>query len=208
MSESQLKGIENVSFVSGALCLDFTNTVHRFDSETATDEIVSYETLVRWAERSEAIDAATAISLNRQAAKDSDQADNAVRIAREFRRKLFHVFTALAADASPVPADLAAIRDFWQEALAASDLVPTDTGFKWQSDTGASLPAVLHNIVHSAIDLLQSPEISRIRLCGADDCTWLFVDRSKNGSRRWCQMDVCGNRAKAKRHYDRNRATS
>ena len=208
MSESPLKGIENVELVGGELCLDFTNTVHRFDREAETDEIASYDDLVKWAERAGAINPATASSLRERAAMNSRGADEALTNARDYRRALLRIFSTLSEGGSPAEVDLTVVRDVWAEALRASELVQTESGFAWRSDAGSSFDAVLNPIAHSSIDLLGSADIGRVRLCGAEDCTWLFVDRSKNRSRRWCQMDVCGNRAKAKRHYERNKATT
>ena len=53
--------------------------------------------------------------------------------------------------------------------------------------------------------LFESPEVARIRHCANAKCLWLFLDDSKNGSRRWCSMQLCGNRAKAHRHYLRGK---
>jgi len=58
----------------------------------------------------------------------------------------------------------------------------------------------------SALMLLEPGNRRRIRICA--NCSWLFLDRSKNGSRLWCDMTVCGNRRKAKRHYERKRAAT
>ncbi len=67
----------------------------------------------------------------------------------------------------------------------------------WESN------ARMGDIVRSTVELLTSDDLGRLRLCAADDCNWVFLDHSKNGSRRWCDMNVCGNRAKARRYYAR-----
>ena len=54
------------------------------------------------------------------------------------------------------------------------------------------------------LSLLSSGNLRRLRIC--PNCNWLFLDRSRNSSRLWCDMAVCGNRQKAKRHYLRHRA--
>jgi hypothetical protein len=58
-------------------------------------------------------------------------------------------------------------------------------------------------IVRSAVELLTSEDRSRLRVCAGEDCDWLFVDGSRNRSRRWCDMSTCGNRAKARRYHER-----
>jgi predicted RNA-binding Zn ribbon-like protein len=62
---------------------------------------------------------------------------------------------------------------------------------------------MLAPIVRAAAELLTSDDRARIRECGSETCFWLFMDHSKNGTRRWCDMKVCGNREKARRHYRR-----
>jgi len=61
-------------------------------------------------------------------------------------------------------------------------------------------------IVRSAADLLTSDKLHDVRACSAEDCRWLFLDISKNHSRRWCDMETCGNQAKARRHYRRKKS--
>jgi predicted RNA-binding Zn ribbon-like protein len=99
----------------------------------------------------------------------------------------------------------AAVRD----AAERRQIVATGRGFRWRwAGGGTSLESVLWPIARSAGELLASEERSQVRVCDADTCAWLFVDRSRNRSRRWCSMDSCGNRAKARRHYSRKRASS
>ncbi|MGH9333206.1 MAG: CGNR zinc finger domain-containing protein, partial [Vicinamibacteria bacterium] len=75
----------------------------------------------------------------------------------------------------------------------------------WEEDPGA-LDRMLGPVLRSAIEILTSPELGRLRVCDARDCDWLFLDESRNRSRQWCNMAVCGNRAKARRFYRRKRA--
>lgn len=80
-------------------------------------------------------------------------------------------------------------------------------GFSWRWRAPvSSLEAPLWPILQSAADLLTSADLARLRQCNGHNCTWLFLDRSKNKSRRWCDMQICGNRAKSRRHYARTRA--
>jgi predicted RNA-binding Zn ribbon-like protein len=68
------------------------------------------------------------------------------------------------------------------------------------ADTDDSLEAAT---AHSALGLICEPQPERMKICG--NCGWLFIDRSKNRSRTWCDMAVCGNRVKANRHYRRKK---
>ena len=93
------------------------------------------------------------------------------------------------------------------EALSHRRLEPGEDGFAWSWKDGAAgdLRTPLWPILESAATLLTSDDLGRIRECDADDCNWLFLDRSRGGNRRWCSMKSCGNRAKARRHYRREK---
>jgi len=70
-----------------------------------------------------------------------------------------------------------------------------------------SLEAILWPIAGSAGELLTSDDLGRVRQCGGKTCRWMFVDRSKNRSRRWCDLKVCGNRTKARKLYRRKKGS-
>lgn len=84
-------------------------------------------------------------------------------------------------------------------------LIATDSSFAWEWTETDQLEFILWQVVRSTADLLTSPERDRIRECAGEDCGWVFLDLSRNRSRRWCDMEDCGNRAKAHRHYDRKK---
>ena len=88
-----------------------------------------------------------------------------------------------------------------------SQIVSTADGFAWAwSDEQAALDPMLWRIARSAADLLTSGELGRVRECADEVCGWVFLDMSKNQSRRWCDMKECGNQAKSRRHYERIKA--
>jgi predicted RNA-binding Zn ribbon-like protein len=93
-----------------------------------------------------------------------------------------------------------------REALSRLEVAPAAGGFAWAwvADE-ASLDQVLWPVVRSAAQLLTSGELARVRECAREGCDWLFVDTSKNHSRRWCTMAVCGSRVKAGRYYRRKK---
>ena len=76
-------------------------------------------------------------------------------------------------------------------------------GVDWEWKSQNPVDSILWPIAQSAADLLTSPDLAAVRMCEAPDCAWLFLDQSRNRSRRWCDMKVCGNRQKARRHYQR-----
>jgi predicted RNA-binding Zn ribbon-like protein len=77
-------------------------------------------------------------------------------------------------------------------------------GTEWDS-AAEGLPKLLFPVLADAANLLASDRRERIRECASAECTMLFVDESRNSSRRWCDMNSCGNRMKARRHYARTR---
>jgi predicted RNA-binding Zn ribbon-like protein len=120
------------------------------------------------------------------------------------REAIYHLLSAMAHGHPRDPVDVATLNDALGDALAHARLSPLPDGFAW--DWGGADPSALDQmlwpVVQSAVDLLTSPELERVGEC-ADDrgCGWLFLDMTKNRSRRWCDMRDCGNRAKARRHY-------
>ena len=85
-----------------------------------------------------------------------------------------------------------------------------DGGFRWELETGAlrDLEGPLWPIVRSATDLLTSEHLLTVRECALETCSWLFLDHSKNLKRRWCDMKICGNRSKVRRHYARTKGSA
>ncbi len=123
------------------------------------------------------------------------------------REAIYRVFAAIAQGKAPVAADVAAINDWAIEALKHRHLMRSSGGYRWewQSDASHSLDRILWPIAIAAADLLTSEDVKQVRWCEAPECQWLFLDNSRNRSRRWCDMKICGNRAKARRHYQRIR---
>ena len=74
--------------------------------------------------------------------------------------------------------------------------------WSWR-DAADRLDSIIWPVVRSAADLLVSDEAARIRVCGGPDCGWMYVDRSRNGLRRWCEMESCGTREKSRRRARR-----
>ena len=190
----------------GTLCLDFANTVsHRSATEKRIDHLVNYGDLVDFAEQSRLASPALTRSLRAQASLKQGEAQSVCDKARSFRETVYRTFSAIAAG-KPVPhEDVKRIGDFALEALNHRRLTGTDGDYRWewQTDPGHFLDRVFWPVAQSAADLLTSRDRTAVRECRAPDCEWLFLDHSRNGSRRWCDMKSCGNREKARRHYQR-----
>jgi len=143
----------------------------------------------------------------RLGARDAAAAASAVARARALREALYALFSARAAGRSASRADLARVNAALAAALGELKVEPRDGGYGWSWERpGDPLTAPLRPIARSAAELLVSPELERVRECHGATCTWLFLDSSRNRSRRWCSMESCGNRAKARRHYRRRKS--
>jgi predicted RNA-binding Zn ribbon-like protein len=192
----------------GRTCLDFANTLSRRLEKQPLEYLERFEDLVSFGDQAEALDAGDAERLQAEAARDPDAAE-AVRVrAVALREALFLIFAALAAGQAP-PADaLALFNRELPDALAHLSIEATPDGCRWRWDShDGGMERVLWPVLRSAAELMASPkELATLRLCASESCAWLFLDKSRNRSRRWCAMNVCGNRDKVRRHYRRVRA--
>jgi predicted RNA-binding Zn ribbon-like protein len=191
----------------GWLCLDFANTAGWHASEQPTEYLQTYADLVSWAQTKGVLTPKEGETLLHQAAQRPAEAARLLRGAIDLRETLYRIFTAVIGEESPAPADLLTLNTALCKEASHLQIVAKQAGFVWDWTGVEDAPeALLAPIVHSAVDLLTSGDLSRVGQC-ADDrgCGWLFFDTSKNHSRRWCSMDDCGNRAKVKLHYNRQR---
>ncbi len=190
---------------SGWLCLDFANTVEWHASERPLERLTSYVDLVGWTRRIGLLPDRTTQQLLRAANQHPAEAAHTLERAIAVREAIYHIFAAVAQGHKPSTDDLATLNDELSRSLAKSQLQWKDTAFAWGwFGDEADLDQMLWWIARSAAELLTSEQLHRVGVC-ADDrgCGWLFYDTSRNRSRQWCSMSGCGNRAKAKRHYER-----
>lgn len=192
--------------IGGPLCLNFTNTAHGRGTPEHTDNLVDYVALIAWSRHADAIDAGEAERLLEAAHRHPRAAETVRRRAIELRERLHRCFLALRHRAKPEPADLVGINEELTHALPHARLKPGASGLAWVWDDEPTLDRMLWPIVRSATQLLTAPELPRVKQCAGHGCSWLFLDTSKNGSRRWCEMEVCGSRAKARAYYARRKA--
>jgi predicted RNA-binding Zn ribbon-like protein len=188
---------------SGRACLDFANT-----HDSAGEHLNVYSDLVAFAHQSQLITPDIGAWLHAESDREPLAAQRVLRRATQLRAAIYAVFSALAANAAPSAADLGLLNAELASSLAHARVVADGTGFAW-GWSGQGLDAPLWPVTRSAADLLTSDvDRPRVRECGGIDCRWLFLDTSKNRSRQWCSMASCGNRAKARRHYERRRTAS
>lgn len=198
--------IRPFKFIGGNAALDFTNSVQGWSGGLPRgDQLGDYDDLLAWGEAAGVIDRGTARRLRSEAAQRPREAARTLARAAELRRLLYRLFAAVAAGRHPAAADLQALNAALARALPHQVLVARGDGFAWAWEDSPALDAVLWPVLRAAADLLASDRRARLRECGGENCGWLFLDETKNRSRRWCEMSVCGNRAKARRHYRRAR---
>jgi len=201
-----LRGIEHLATVGGELCLDFINTVHHYDQNPLLDELANFDHLLAWALKVHLVDEATHNAFRNTAWEKPIVTAHKLAQIKQIRHHIYRVFVALDHHRMPDSDALDSLLSVWKTATARARFTPGLTGGHWTyPQDPANLVSLIHPVVSNALRLLESPDLPQIRLCEAHDCSWLFMDRSKNGSRRWCQMEVCGNREKAKRYYDKIR---
>jgi predicted RNA-binding Zn ribbon-like protein len=192
----------------GALCLDLVNTVSDWP-RASKDDLPNYRALVAWGRQSGVLADEEAERLSRSAARRPEAAARTFRKALDLRAGLYRIFAAVATGESPSARDLSAFNRLLGEAMVRLRVSRSKGGFEWgwSAENGA-LDRVLWPVLRSAAVLLTSDRRDRIRQCASDTCSWFFVDRSRGGQRRWCDMAVCGNRAKARRYYRRKKDRS
>ena len=190
------------------LCLDFVNSVERRRSGPPTDRLHGYAGLVSWARAAGVIGDLDAHRLLREAARRPSAADFAFRHALGLREAIYRVVSAAADRRLPRAGDVAILNGVIAQAGAAVQLAARDDRLQWTwRRERPALEQPLWLVARSAAHVLTSSLLATVRQCPAPDCGRLFLDGSRNRTRRWCDMRVCGNRAKARRHYARRRSS-
>ncbi len=185
-----------------AACLDYANTRMYRGSAAPLDQFSEWPKLLDWIAGTGALHAGAAADLRAWANADPARAAALFAAAIALRELVYRVFSAVASNVPVAEADLAALNQALTEAPRRARLARLGGAYVWRIEqVGLSAPALLAPVLWSAADLLVQAPHRRIRQCANPQCLWLFIDASKNGTRRWCDMAACGNRAKAHRHY-------
>ena len=191
----------------GVLCLDFVNTVHSRVDSTICDYIRDYGDLLRWLQKCQAVPPQVLSRLRELYATDSQGTQRVLKQARDIRELLYRIVSALAAGRAPLAADLNQFQSLAEKTWRHLRIEPEQNCWEWKwAAQAADLRHPLRLVVKSAVELLISDSVTRIKECPA--CGWVFLDQSKNGSRRWCSMQTCGSIDKASRYYYRKKKSS
>lgn len=202
-------GLSSIERVGGSLCLDFVNTRASHFDPAAREYLAGYADLVEWLRGCDGgLDPRPANRLLAAARAHPRRAAAAFAHARALRDLLERVFAARAHGRAPATADLDALDRETAEAFAHRRL-EAGARWQWRWDDDDALERPLWDVLASAVDLLQHGDPARLKQCPAPDgCGWLFHDSSKNQTRRWCSMRMCGNGAKARRFQQRRRVAA
>jgi predicted RNA-binding Zn ribbon-like protein len=191
--------------VGGHLGLDFVNTLGGRPDNPDDEYLHRYTDLLTWSTGSGTLPAATAAQLADVGAQHPERAGTALTRALEVRAALDHV---LRARLDSQPADAAAIdriRRSYADAVVHGrlDLAESGLTWSWPLSNSVDLDAPAWPVAAAAVDLLTAGSLNQLRRCA--HCRWLFLDTSRNHSRRWCSMNACGALIKMRRHRARQR---
>jgi predicted RNA-binding Zn ribbon-like protein len=193
-------------FTGGNSCLDFADTVDNRTSDHPQELLTDYGRLLQWAEEARVISAKTAERLRHLASKAPGKALTALRTSIQLRDAIYLIFSAIAQRREVPSAALACLNKAVRQAAQHSQLVYANRRFTWEwIDPGSNLDSMLWPVSRAAAELLIGEDIGYVRQCASEDCSWLFLDKTKNHRRRWCDMKSCGNRDKARRYYQRQK---
>ncbi len=190
--------------LSGHLCLDFINTIDPRHGDHTHEYLTSYAALMAWCRYVNLFTDDRESQLLQAAEHRPAIASAAFHRALGLREALYAIFSASMNAKKPGVEDLNVLNDILREGMARASIRIVGQSFAWTWGTESAPDSLLWPIARSAAELLSSDEVKQVRECPGDDgCGWLFIDTSRNHRRRWCSMDGCGNRAKARRHYER-----
>jgi predicted RNA-binding Zn ribbon-like protein len=196
----------SLDLIADDLALNFANTESGRGSPSHQNHFREATNVVEWLRHANALPAEETDQLGKRVAANADLAADLLQQAVALRAAIHDIGVALGHRAKPAGAALAGLSDLHARCIAKAALAPSDESCRWTWSVPASpVEGALGPIALAAVRLFTEGDFDRIRECGGHACGWLFYDRSKNNRRRWCEMEVCGNRAKQKRLAARRR---
>jgi predicted RNA-binding Zn ribbon-like protein len=195
-----------LALIGGELALDFANTSSGRGSSNPKNHLQRASHVALWAAHARVLSRDDANWLAAAVENDAALGARLLRKALALRTDVYELGAALAAGGPTAPERIESLTKSHTRALARGRLTPIEGNFAWVWSTReAPIEAILGPISLSALTLLQQADLTRVKQCHGYECGWLFFDTTKNRSRRWCEMEVCGNRAKQKRFGARAR---
>ena len=197
----------------GVVSLDFVNTLGWRLTGHPGEYLRSYEDLLDWSRQAGLLALEEKEGLFRQATLDPEGARETLSRAITLREEIHRLISAHIAGESQDESDLSVLNRELSIALSHLRVVPADGAYSWGWDrTGEEgqtpLDSPLWPVAQSAAELLTSERLGRVKLCAGEGCGWVFLDESRNSSRRWCDSRDCGNRERVRRYLARKRASN
>ena len=190
--------------VGGVLALDFCNTASGRGTESWLDHLRTPADLLAWAGHAGIIDERSDVELRRLCDADPTFAVSVLSRAVALRDAAFRLDVALTRGSAPDQADIDIVAGTHAACLAKGRLTTRAGGFGWTwAIADAPQELILGPIAASAMTLITVADRARLKQCEGHHCGWLFLDTTKSNNRRWCEMEVCGNRAKQRRRRSR-----
>ncbi len=184
------------------LCLVFANSRSWRPSDQPVEKLHSFADLLAWCQTTKSLDPASADQIRQWAQHNARVAAGLFDEAIATRETIYRLFSATAENARPAVTDVETLNRLLGRTPGRAAVMVTAAGNRWRLPPAApAVASLLAPVIWSAGDLLTGERLARVRLCANEKCRWLFLDDSKAGTRRWCAMRACGNRAKAHRHY-------
>jgi predicted RNA-binding Zn ribbon-like protein len=196
----------SLDLIADDLALNFANTESGRGFPSHQNHFRDAGNVVEWLRHAKALPVEEADWMRERMAENAHLAADLLAQAVTLREAIHDIGAAIGHGAKPPEAALASLSALHARCVAEAELAPGVASCRWQWSLRASpVEAALGPIALAAVRLFTEGDFHRIRECGGHACGWLFYDRSKNNRRRWCEMEVCGNRAKQKRLAARRR---
>nr|WP_295934926.1 CGNR zinc finger domain-containing protein [uncultured Dyadobacter sp.] len=202
-----MRTLENLQLQGGCLVFDFTNTVNTRKPVPEYEYLQTYDDFLEWSAKAGALTGHRFRVLKERASLEQASALAALGQVIAVRENLYRLFTAIASGNVPEAAVVSAFNErlslTFQKINVGFGTAGAEVCFK---DDEIALDEPLNLVIQSAFEVLTRQDFSRLRACPR--CGWLFLDTSKNGKRKWCDMNVCGSREKALEYYYRKTKTA
>jgi predicted RNA-binding Zn ribbon-like protein len=181
--------------------INFTNTIDWRGREPPSDYLNDYTDLIDWGSHAGILNEKQVTELKKKAEESPEKAAKAFKEAIRFREASYRILNQISSGQDIDPVDREILDHETRTMLSRLSLNLESKQLELQGEL--KLDSLLMILVKDLVELFTSDELPRVKRCSSDECGWLFVDTSKNNSRKWCQMRACGNREKARRFYKR-----
>lgn len=201
LTEPNADWLERLPIVGGHLALDFVNSTNRRATSIYRDCLETPDYFIFWCRYLGLVNNRQSLRLRALSPQRKGRLLCEAYNLRELLNKIFHAYL----ERKPVASGLAHLNEILKGLNDWRSLDKTATGFEWQCHFDETYPkSLLAPLAFAGAELLDSPELRQLKACPPPDgCNWLFLDRSRNGSRVWCSMEMCGNRTKLRRYRAR-----